>query len=153
MLLTRKQITEQLKQFRNKQKTVNWLISNTEVTVKNTLLTKTMIRHGTDCVCCGAKLVGAVLSKAYAPNRKDPYPVLTFYAKTVEGKLIEMTCDHIIPKSRGGQKVNVNNMQPMCKTCNAKKGNMLPSELIFGKNYLKIWLSQMNTGQLVFEEI
>jgi 5-methylcytosine-specific restriction endonuclease McrA len=33
-----------------------------------------------------------------------------------------MTIDHILPRSLGG-KDNIENLQPMCNTCNAKKGN------------------------------
>ena len=37
---------------------------------------------------------------------------------------LEMTKDHIYPKSRGGQDI-LDNMQPMCSECNTKKGNTL----------------------------
>lgn len=33
-----------------------------------------------------------------------------------------MTVDHILPKSKGG-KMTLENLQPMCQTCNTVKGN------------------------------
>jgi len=39
-----------------------------------------------------------------------------------------LTIDHIVPKSRGGQS-NFENTVASCKPCNAKKGNKLPSEV------------------------
>ena len=35
-----------------------------------------------------------------------------------------MTIDHIIPKSKGGAKNWLSNMQIMCKVCNEEKGDM-----------------------------
>jgi len=33
-----------------------------------------------------------------------------------------MTIDHIIPKSKGGKK-NLENLRPLCRKCNGKRGN------------------------------
>ena len=38
-----------------------------------------------------------------------------------------MTCDHIIPWSKGGPTV-LENLQAMCQPCNVAKGNSLPSD-------------------------
>ena len=35
-----------------------------------------------------------------------------------------MTIDHIIPKSKGGNN-DINNLQPMCNTCNTKKADTI----------------------------
>ncbi len=39
----------------------------------------------------------------------------------------ELTMDHVIPLSRGGQSVR-ENLVPACKECNIKKKNLLPWE-------------------------
>lgn len=39
----------------------------------------------------------------------------------------ELTMDHIIPVSRGGQSVR-SNVVPACKTCNTRKKQLLPME-------------------------
>ncbi len=40
--------------------------------------------------------------------------------------------DHIIPKSKGGNK-HLNNLQPMCCNCNLKKGNKIEDNYKEGK--------------------
>lgn len=75
---------------------------------------KTFYQKGCKCVVCGKegthfKLCGDVTTKRRHFN---------LYAE--DGTL--MTKDHILPRSRGGQDL-VSNMQTMCTTCNAAKGN------------------------------
>lgn len=43
-------------------------------------------------------------------------------------KCFKATCDHIVPKSRGG-KNKFSNMQLLCALCNWDKGNKLESEI------------------------
>ncbi len=42
---------------------------------------------------------------------------------------VELTQDHILPLSRGGNHTK-ENIQALCRSCNAKKSNKLPNELI-----------------------
>jgi 5-methylcytosine-specific restriction endonuclease McrA len=73
------------------------------------------------CVKCGrvGNLMG--LEKAC----RDKHHTYHFNLYCVEGDIqIQMTKDHIIPKSRGG-KDRIENMQTMCATCNRNKGNKI----------------------------
>ncbi len=73
------------------------------------------------CVCCG--LVGEVFLLELPPNDR---PHFNLYAHR-EGELVQMTKDHIKPKSKGGSDA-LNNMQTMCHRCNELKGSH-PSKL------------------------
>ena len=55
-------------------------------------------------------------------------PHLNLYHVAEDGKLIMMTQDHILPKSRGGSD-QIENLQTMCETCNHNKGSQLDSDL------------------------
>lgn len=51
------------------------------------------------------------------------------YAITPDGKEVQMTKDHIIPKSLGGPN-HPDNYQTACATCNKKKGNDIRFNLL-----------------------
>ena len=75
----------------------------------------TFYQKGVVCPCCGRKGSYFKLEGTNGnPNRRH------FNLYCEDGTL--MTKDHIIPKSLGGLDT-VANLQPMCKECNAKKGN------------------------------
>jgi len=78
---------------------------------------------GTTCVTCGLKgrhfrLERHALDKRIARNRFH----FNLYAVNGAGQEVLMTKDHIIPKSRGGNN-KLENLQPMCRHCNEKKGD------------------------------
>lgn len=75
---------------------------------------KTFYQKGCKCVVCGKEGTHFKLCGDVTTTRRH----FNLYAE--DGTL--MTKDHIIPKSRGGQDL-VSNMQTMCTTCNAAKGN------------------------------
>ena len=75
---------------------------------------KTFYQKGCKCVVCGKEGTHFRLCGDEASQRRH----FNLYAE--DGTL--MTKDHIVPKSRGGQNL-VSNMQTMCTTCNAAKGN------------------------------
>jgi len=77
---------------------------------------------GIDCVYCGAKGDFFRLQKC-----KGNHPLygtwhFNLYAVNKYGHEVLMTKDHIKPKSKGG-KDRLRNLQPMCVSCNQKKGN------------------------------
>jgi hypothetical protein len=81
------------------------------------------------CWCCGAE---ASLWIACRGENDMSRPVLNLFArftpkKTRKNKhpterLVMMTRDHIIPKSKGGVD-DIENLRPGCETCNVNRGN------------------------------
>ena len=69
------------------------------------------------CKCCG--LYGTVMLLELPKDRTTPH--FNLYARR-EGELVQMTKDHIKPKSRGGED-HIDNMQTLCARCNELKGN------------------------------
>lgn len=91
-----------------------------DVKVKmNSLRLHTFKEKGCECVECGR--VGTHF-RLQTSNLRDSFH---FGLWSEDG--IQMTKDHIIPKSRGGLD-SLKNMQTMCEDCNSKKGNSYTSE-------------------------
>lgn len=89
------------------------------------------LRNNHTCVSCGIE--GVVWSLESHVNEA---PHLNLYAqakefnhwkKSIQGGLILMTQDHIMPKSRGGTDTE-DNLQTMCLICNNKKGSKIPMQ-------------------------
>lgn len=79
--------------------------------------------HGVDCICCGAK--GSFFNLE-TNSKKPPEGLhLNLYAINSEGHAVLMTKDHNILKSLGGVDA-VENYNPMCLTCNKKRGSYYP---------------------------
>ena len=80
--------------------------------------------HGITCVTCG--LVGTHFAlEAHKPDAVKPNAPYHFNLYGMRnGKEVMLTKDHILPKSKGGMD-RIDNMQPMCETCNwAKKDSI-----------------------------
>jgi len=73
---------------------------------------------GTVCVRCGIKGTQFILET----HDLTVTPHLNLYGMNVKGELVLMTKDHIVPKSKGGLNA-LENYDPMCSPCNAKKGS------------------------------
>lgn len=83
---------------------------------RDSLRYKLFYQKGVVCAKCGRVGTHFTLDKMdprYEGNRRH----FNLYAE--DGTL--MTKDHIIPKCKGG-KNSVDNLQPMCVSCNVKKG-------------------------------
>lgn len=75
---------------------------------------------GVICVSCG--IVGNIfILETHSP---EIAPHLNLYATNDEDKLVLMTKDHIVPKSKGGAN-SLDNYQPMCTRCNGKKADKM----------------------------
>lgn len=77
---------------------------------------------GTTCVHCGLHGTFFALEKSYAQDTKKYH--FNLYGVNKRGEEIMITVDHIIPKSKGGSE-SLENKQPLCITCNNKKGDKL----------------------------
>lgn len=76
---------------------------------------------GTTCVKCGR--VGTKLIKAQIRHKDG---VRDVHKDIFTDDDIMITVDHIIPRSKGGAREDLRNMQVMCQECNADKGNDMP---------------------------
>lgn len=50
---------------------------------------------------------------------------------------LDLTIDHIIPRSQGGNN-DISNLQPSCRSCNSSKGTRSLDDFILHQNYLEI---------------
>lgn len=88
---------------------------------RNTLKLNCFKRKGLVCAGCG--LEGKEFHLEY--YLKEPnYWILNLYGFKNDRPIL-MTCDHIIPKAKGGKKDSIENVQPMCFDCNMEKGDSL----------------------------
>lgn len=76
---------------------------------------KVFAQKGCKCVSCGVE--GTMLAQGV---RKDGTTSWDVYTDTYH----PLTVDHIVPKSKGG-KAHIDNLQPMCFSCNQLKANHL----------------------------
>lgn len=84
----------------------------------NSLRLVTFKTKGTECVSCGIRGEFFALE-----GEEGKRPHLNLYARRGKREVL-MTKDHILPVSRGGRD-HLNNMQTMCSSCNARKGNTI----------------------------
>jgi hypothetical protein len=78
---------------------------------------RVFFHHGTTCINNSCSKEGIYLIKA--KNNAGGFHI-DLYTENFE----MMTIDHIIPKSKGGNN-DINNLQPMCNTCNTKKADTI----------------------------
>lgn len=73
---------------------------------------------GLKCVYCN--ITGNAIIKSRNNAGQIHYDL---YRYSKQGRLL-MTVDHILPKSLGGTN-DIENLQPMCRKCNDRKGNTI----------------------------
>ncbi len=91
----------------------------------SSLRLRTFKEHGTNCVKCGRE--GTHWGIDHHKTSPDSKPHMNLWS-IVDDEQTLMTCDHIVPKSRGG-KDTLDNTQTMCGPCNWNKGNQLEEEI------------------------
>lgn len=91
---------------------------------------------GLTCALCNT---GYITHFAIQRNN-NPGQHLNAYGRDLNGRYVQFTSDHKIPKSRGGHD-DLANRQPTCATCNFKKGDRLHDEQ-YSPNQIKIMQKQ-----------
>ena len=76
---------------------------------------KVFAEKGCVCVSCGAK--GTILARGIDKAKSKHWDVYT-------EDFLPLTVDHIFPKSKGGTN-DLENLQPMCYTCNQIKADKI----------------------------
>ena len=110
----------------------------------NSLRLHTFKEKGCVCVSCGRVGTHFRLQK----TKKD----INYHFGLYSDDEIEMSKDHIVPKSKGGLD-SLNNMQTMCVICNSKKGNSYTAEDVLKGEYLdKSKLNEKGEGQTNFND-
>lgn len=71
------------------------------------------------CVCCG--VVGEAFLLELPLGSKKAVPHFNLYGHK-DGEWVQMTKDHIVPRSKGGRD-NQENLQTMCSRCNEAKAD------------------------------
>jgi hypothetical protein len=79
-------------------------------------------------VCIECKKEGSFFSIDTQTSSKGKYH-LNLWHKSKTGAWILMTSDHIHPKSKGGADKDLENRQPMCRPCNARKADKVGGEV------------------------
>lgn len=79
-----------------------------------------LFRKNHICVDCGIEGNLFVLES----HHKGQTPHMNLYSVDADGKMVLMTKDHILPRSKGGLNV-MENYQTMCQICNAIKGDSM----------------------------
>jgi 5-methylcytosine-specific restriction endonuclease McrA len=74
------------------------------------------IEHGVICTCCG--LEGKYFYKEKFVNDEGYH--FNLYGIDKDGNEVQMTKDHVVPKSKGGAN-HIDNYQPLCEPCNKRK--------------------------------
>ena len=72
-----------------------------------------------NCTCVNCGRVGTLMGLDIQSVHEEPH--FNLYCME-DSKVVLMTKDHIIPKSKGGPNY-IDNMQTMCSPCNVHKGN------------------------------
>lgn len=76
------------------------------------------------CACCGVSgSVWVTTEPLIGANAKRSMAAIG----VKNGKIVRLTCDHILPRAMGGTDM-VDNIQTMCNDCNVKKASMLSLE-------------------------
>ena len=76
---------------------------------------------GLVCAGCGAK--GSYFALESHLDHTDPNTLLTPHLNLYTDEGVLMTVDHIVALADGGSK-EMENLQPMCKVCNVRKGSV-----------------------------
>lgn len=78
--------------------------------------------RGTDCVCCGLR--GRYFWLEQSKHQQGTAYHFNLYGIDDDGNEVQLTKDHIVPKSKGGKNY-IGNYQTMCDRCNMNKADKI----------------------------
>jgi len=110
-------VDEILSQVTNHEERIEFLVDGVSYMVRMNSDRYALFKQNLDCVSCG--LEGSRMFLDLNPGDNSPH--FNLYGEE-NGRLVLMTKDHIVPKSKGGEDV-LHNYQTMCSVCNNLKGN------------------------------
>jgi 5-methylcytosine-specific restriction endonuclease McrA len=102
------------------------------------LLLSKLPGRGRVCANCGRVGEKVCLQIETKPYKSFPKDKGSFFVYSSDG--VMLTCDHIFPKSKGGN-TSSKNLQTLCQICNSHKAATIPMDIFSENSYFQKYCS------------